>query len=419
MYTFINALRKILFVVAFLGAAGNSMGAGFYISEVGTPGSLGTAGAANPTNTFGADSAWTNPAGMTGLDEETIYSGIQVVAPKVEFDVKSAEFVASGRSLAGDGGGNAGVVAPVPSFFYVKPISDRIRLGLSTVAPIGGGLDFGSNFVGRYAIKEVSMSALGITPSVGYKVNENLSIGAGVSFLYTVLDQEIALRQPGESDGLVKFEEFDDWGYQGILSLTYKLSDRALFGAVYRTEANVDLEGDINVENVLLPQDIKKSASLSWDNPQWLDLGLRYNVNDRSMLFLSAGWQEWSAFSENAFALSDVQVVTLDRNWDDTWYTGIALAHGIDDSTVVSLGISYESSPVDDENRTFDFPVDEMWKLSASYGWESGKFGFGLGATLYLLGDAPIDQTSQGVRVAGEFDTNAILFAGGTLSYKF
>ena len=47
--------------------------AAFYISEFGTPGSLGTAGVANTTNTFDADSAFTNPAGMTrqqtdGLD---------------------------------------------------------------------------------------------------------------------------------------------------------------------------------------------------------------------------------------------------------------------------------------------------------------------------------------------------------------
>jgi hypothetical protein len=38
---------------------------------------------------------------------------------------------------------------------------------------------------------------------------------------------------------------------------------------------------------------------------------------------------------------------------------------------------------------------------------------------LYLVGDAPIDQTSQGVRVKGEFDTNAILFLGGTIRYAF
>ena len=41
--------------------APSAMAAGFYLAEVGSPASLGTAGVANPTNTFHADAAWTNP----------------------------------------------------------------------------------------------------------------------------------------------------------------------------------------------------------------------------------------------------------------------------------------------------------------------------------------------------------------------
>jgi hypothetical protein len=36
-----------------------------------------------------------------------------------------------------------------------------------------------------------------------------------------------------------------------------------------------------------------------------------------------------------------------------------------------------------------------------------------------MVGDAKIDLTSQGVRAAGEFDTNYILFLGGTVRYRF
>ena len=44
---------------------------------------------------------------------------------------------------------------------------------------------------------------------------------------------------------------------------------------------------------------------------------------------------------------------------------------------------------------------------------------FGIGATLYAVGDAEIDKTSQGVRVAGEFENNMLLFISGTLRYQF
>ena len=36
----------------------------------------------------------------------------------------------------------------------------------------------------------------------------------------------------------------------------------------------------------------------------------------------------------------------------------------------VRLGISYDSSPVDDDDRTIDLPLDEQLKLSAAYGRE-------------------------------------------------
>jgi long-subunit fatty acid transport protein len=40
---------------------GHAVAGGLYLSELGTPGSTGTAGVANPTNTFTADAAWTDP----------------------------------------------------------------------------------------------------------------------------------------------------------------------------------------------------------------------------------------------------------------------------------------------------------------------------------------------------------------------
>lgn len=47
-------------------------GAGFYLSEVGTPGSMGSAGVANPVNNMHADAAWANPAGLTGLEQNEL-----------------------------------------------------------------------------------------------------------------------------------------------------------------------------------------------------------------------------------------------------------------------------------------------------------------------------------------------------------
>ena len=83
------------------------------------------------------------------------------------------------------------------------------------------------------------------------------------------------------------------------------------------------------------------------------------------------------------------------------------------------MGISYDTSPVDDDDRTIDLPVDEQLKLSVSYGRNGERFDYAIGATLMYLGDGKVDQTAQGVRFKGEFDTNYALFVGGTLRYEF
>ncbi len=413
-------LQACCFLSLFL-AAQQCLAAGFYISEVGTPGSLGTAGVANPVNTFTADSSWTNPAGMTGLQGDRVLGGVTLLVPKIEFE---ASFAGAG----GSNGGNAGDLTAIPSLFYVKKISDRSRFGLSTVVPLGGSVDYGRNFVGRYSAYEVSLSAVSLSPSYAYKVNDKLSLGAGVSVVYSLLEMEIAVNRvpiagPGAADGYAIMEEMDDLGYQPFFGLTYKINDKNLFGLVYRAEADTDLEGDLRFENMPVVGPAVRPVDVSWDNPQWLEVGLRHELKDGLFLALNAGWQEWSVFSEqitiDPLNLATNPTVNKHRNFDNTWHAGVAIGHLSHDRSW-SLGFSYDSSPVEDEHRSIDLPFDEQYKLSGSYVWrKSEKLAFSIGSTLVYLGDAKIDQVAQGVRFAGEFDNNCILMLGGTVGYRF
>ncbi len=402
-----------------VGMGGTAFGAGFYLPELGSPASLGTGGVANVTNRYGADASMTNPAGMTGIDQQRVLAGMQFFLPKIEFDVKGFESRGL-RPVTGNDGGNAGIITPVPSFFYVTPVSDKVRFGFSTTGPLGGGVDYGNRFAGRYAVQSAVLGALAFTPSVSYEANDKLSIGAGVSVLYTFFNQKIAVRQPGGvGDATVKFNDLSSWGAQAVLGLQYQFTDRLMLGVVYRSQADTDLKGDVKTENWRLPFRLSNSVEISWTNPQWLEAGLSYELDDKITLFANLGWQEWSKFSKNELAIGD-RVNVLDRNWDDTWLAGAALLYNLSDRSHFSFGFSYESSPVKDEFRTFDFPVDEMWKLSAAYGWShDDQLRFAVGATMYFVGNAPIDQTAQGVRVFGDYSANRFAVAGGSLTYSF
>ena len=387
---------------------------GFYISEIGTPGSLGTAGSANPTNNFTADASWTNPAGMTGIKEDHGLAGVQLIIPQNKFDSS----IATG---GGGDGGNAGLVSVVPSHFLVKTLTDDVKLGFSVVGLMGGGLDYGKDFVGRYGAYRAVLAGVAFSPSLAYQVNEDFSIGAGVSAVYTTYDQDIAVLQPGNVDGRVSINQVDDWGFTSFYGLTYQLNDQALIGVVYRPEWDAELEGDVNFSNFVGPTPTANSIDVDWTNPQVLQVGLQYKINDKYTLFVDADWEDWSEFSDNQLSFQGGvlnPVVSIDRNWKDTYHLGIGVVRQWEDQ-IFSIGVGYDSSPVDDDDRTIDLPVDEQLKFSMAYGRNGERFDYSLGATLIYLGDGKVDQTAQGVRFKGEFETNYALFVGGTLRYEF
>ena len=407
-----NRINKssVLVASAVLLATAESMAAGFYLTQVGTPMSIGSVGVTNTVNTWGADSAWSQPAGMVNLEEDSIgVTGLSVLLAKIEFDSSVAE-------AGGSDGGNAGDPVAIPSQFLVQRLSEQTSIGLAITAPLGGAMDYGSDFVGRYGAQKVELQGVGISPSVGYKVNDELAVGAGVSIIYTLFEENVAIRKAGGTvpDGKAKLEDLDDWGYQPFLGLTYAFSERVLLGVVYRAEMDVDLEGDLKFNDVPLPGG---DAKIGWDNPQWLEAALRFQLDDDYFVATNLGWQDWSEFSENKVTVSP-GVTVLDRDWQDTWRTGVAFGH-FDGTKGWTVGLSYDSSPVASKDRTIDLPMDETYQAGASYFVDSENIAYSFGTSLMYLGNGKVDQTSQGVRFKGEFDNNVILTLGATMRYTF
>lgn len=373
---------------------------------------------ADPVFNFGPESAWMNPAGMTGVKTPAITVGFGVALPVMKFDPSIA-------GAGGDDGGNAGVAGGSPTVFAVVPIGEDFRIGFSLLSPFGAatgtGVDYGREFVGRYAATESVISSLALGPSVAYQVTDNFSIGAGALAMYTSFDEKIALATPG-ADGQFHQDELDDWSGLFYGGLRYQITQQTSVGVVYRSESNVNVSGDgvFSGLPVTLPD---LDVEIDWDTPQSVQVGVQHAFSPSWIMGVDFIWEDWSVFSKNQVVASfDGGVgtsTTIDRNWKDTYAGEISVTH-IDGQNVYNAGLSYVTSVVDDEDRTIDLPLDDSFVISlAASRNASESLTYGVGGAIIFNGDAAVDQTAQGTRFAGEFDTNIIFAIGASLQWRF
>jgi long-chain fatty acid transport protein len=209
---------------------------GLWFYEMGTP-DLGTAGAGRAALAADASTAGINPAGMTRLERSQMLAAFQGIYLDAKFDTDVSGF-------GGGDGGNAGEFTPAGSLHYVHRVTDDLRLGIATGSNFGLALDYDDDWAGRYYSTKADLFTFSINPVAAYRINNWLSVGAGLNVLYASLDQEAAINNqvtdPGFSDGKIKFEDEDvAYGFNlGILVSPWSGGSR--FGLSYRSE--LDLE---------------------------------------------------------------------------------------------------------------------------------------------------------------------------------
>ena len=346
---------------------------------------------------------------------------------------RTSHCIASG----GCDGSNAADPVRIPSLLVVKKLPNDFSAGIAITAPLGGGVDYGSSFVGRYQANRSMLSGLGISSSVAYKINDQWSIGAGVTAIYTVMDSDVSIKQEdifGNSlpDGELRINQIDDWSPQGFFSVNWQPTEKVLFGLLYRTKSSVELDGDLSVVGIQNPIENEITGNLDdievdLDYAQLISVGVQYHATDKLTLVADFDWEDWSELGEEQIVIGGLPTGSIvqhaDFHWKDTYHVGAGAIYKFDDAgRFVSGGLGYDSSPVDDKYRTFILPVDEQFKFGVAYGKESltnDELSYSLACSYTWFGEGKIDQTAQGVRAKGEFSTNYAVFLGATLRYKF
>ena len=92
------------------------------------------------------------------------------------------------------------------------------------------------------------------------------------------------------------------------------------------------------------------------------------------LLMGNLGWQDWSEFGKVGVTMAseDTSSLTIDRNYKDTWHVAFGAQYRVADPWLLTAGVAYDSSMVDDEDRTPDLP---MGKRPGASGWVPATTG--------------------------------------------
>jgi long-chain fatty acid transport protein len=405
--------------------APSAQAGGLYLYELGTP-DVGAAAAGWAARAQDATTVFTNPAGMTRLKKSELLVGTQPLYMHVEFSSDS-KTTTTGKD------GDASTWLPAGGLYYAHDLLPRLKLGISAVGYFGLGLDYEDDWVGRYYVQEVKLQALGVQPALAYRVTDWLSFGAGVVALYGVLEEKVAVNNigPNEADGKLKIED-SDLTYQMNLGVLVEPRKGTRFGLTYLSEGDLKFKDKPDFSNLgpgleailrangLLDAKIK----IEFTMPQALMLSAYHELTDHLAIMGNLGWQDWSQFGKVGVAVTseDTSSLTIDRDYKDTWHVAFGAQYRVAQPWLLTAGVSYDSSMMDDEDRTPDLPLGETWRfgLGARYDW-SQNLALGVGYTLLWSGDLDMDVNRGPLagRVSGTYENTSMSFINFYLNWTF
>jgi len=421
-----RAIRSLALAAALIVCLASRCGwaAGLELYETGAP-DLGTASAGRAAMAEDASTAAANPAGMTLLDRSQLLGASGALLPSTNFDV------APQTTTSGGGGGNAGVFTPLGSFFYVYKYSERVRLGAAVFSDYGLGGNYGKQWVGRYYATEESLISGKVNPSIAYKVNNWLSVGAGFSFAVARLTFQSKVNNalPRVPDGGLSLESWDEafGGNVGILlrpisklriGLTYQSPEEFKFG--FRPHVT----GLGPVLNRIRNRIGGVKVNVPLTEPQQVMLSAVYELTPKFALMGNVGWQNWSAFGQFPVGISAVNQTSVEANlhFSDTCQIAIGQQYRIAENWLWSAGFAYDSSPVSKTNRIAVLPADRQLRYGTGIQYQINQdVTAGIAGELMDAGPAPFSNSRGPLAgtLQGHYSSNYLNFVAVNVIWKF
>lgn len=398
-------LDRLTAALALAGCANLAQAAGFALIEQNASG-IGNAYAGQAAAATDASTIYFNPAGMTYLPDRQVVMAGHLIKPQAEF---------SGTSTIGGGtGGDAGSLAFVPNAYFAFRLTPDVHLGVGMNAPFGLKTEYDPTWAGRAQAIKSELKTINLNPSIAWKVNDALSLGAGLSLQYA----EATLTNLSAA-GLVTIKG-DDYGWGFNLGALWKLGEATRLGLAYRSEVDYTLEGNVTFSGAPgLNGPVTADATM----PDSASLSLFHKLNESWDILADVTWTGWSDFDELRIVRTSGALVGLTpENWRDTWRYSVGANYRYNEKLTLRGGVAFDQRAASDAFRTARIPdEDRTWLAFGGQYRLSSKMVIDVGYAHLFVRDALINKSEAGPPASvltGSYDASVdILSAQMTLNF--
>lgn len=276
----------------------------------------------------------------------------------------------------------------VPSIYIVAPINDSWSWGIGIFSDFGAATEYPDDYLAGSIAGETTLETLNVNPNIAYKLNDNFSIGLGVSAVYgqAKLTRTLGiLADASNVNNGTNFERSDTAqslegegvGYGFNAGLLWELNNDHRFGLSYRSNVDIDMEGDYST--FTQPGAIAK-GELTLNLPSIAEFSGFHQISAPFALHYSVVMTGWDVFEEISGTVDGQEVLQKDENFENSFKYALGATYDISSSLKLRAGISYDETPnVNDVSISLPDSNRMSYSAGASYSFNdtnSLDFGF-------------------------------------------
>jgi long-chain fatty acid transport protein len=313
-----------------------------------------------------------NPATMTQVPGIQSESAVTWVLPYASHTPLAGSTMA-GAPFNLPGAPNSAEDGFVPASYMSYQLNPNIWLGLAINAPFGLTVSFPDRWAGRNYAGDSTLKTYNATPTIAWRINSWLSVGAGVQIQYATASLASGL---STTPGLFAKIEGNGWSYGFVAGATFTPTPTTSIGIGYRSGMDQDIEGTLSTSIAPLGGTTAGTVNTTLRLPDTVTLGIRQSIGPQWTVMGTAEWSNWSRIGTATItapggpATIGGIAATLPFQYDDGWFFSVGSEYKWSERLTLRSGIGYEISPITDQVRTPRLPDNDRLWLSVGASWE-------------------------------------------------